>query len=174
MRHTVTMLALGGALLSLDALSAGAQAAAPTPGATVTGGLSLGLSGLRSADGSTLVADVMWVGADMMDGAGIRFVRQGLAPAAHGYAAMLVIGGPPLDSLSWLRLDFGVGYVGQQSSAPRKFYQRHGIGAQFGATIAPVMVSIFRPELNGWAIVGTSAQFIGASLGVRILDPRHR
>jgi hypothetical protein len=174
MRYPVTVLALGSALLLHAARSAHAQTTAPKPESTITGGLSLGLSGLRSADGSTLVADVMWVGADMMDGVGVRFVRQGLAPAAHGYAAMLVIGGPPRDSLSWLRLDFGMGYVGRQSSVPLKFLERHGIGAQFGATIAPVMVSIFRPELNGWAIVGTSAQFLGASLGVRILDPRQR
>lgn len=137
-----------------------------------TGGLSLGASGLRSSDGTTIVADVMWVGAEMMDGIGVRFVRQGLAPKAHGYAAMIVIGGPPRDSISWMRLDFGLGYVGQQADRPLKFYQRHGVGAQFGMTVAPVRFGIFRPELNGWAVVGTSARFLGASVGVRMLDPR--
>lgn len=173
MRHPVTMLALHCVLLASAAQTGGAQAVAPKA-TTTTGGLSLGLSGLRSFDGTTIVADMMWVGADMMDGVGVRFVREALAPRAHGYAAMIVIGGPPRDSLSWLRLDFGLGYVGQQADRPLKFLRRHGLGAQFGATIAPVRFSIVRPELNGWAVVGTSAQFIGASLGVRILDPRQR
>jgi hypothetical protein len=110
----------------------------------------------------------------MMDGVGLRFVRQGLAPRSHGYAAMIVIGGPPRDSISWLRIDFGLGYVGPQADRPLKFYQRHGVGAQFGATIAPVKFGFVRPELNGWAVAGTSARFLGASLGVRILDPRIR
>lgn len=139
-----------------------------------TGGLSLGVSGLRSGDGTTVVADVMWVGAEMMDGIGVRFVRQGLAPTAHGYAAMIVIGGPPRDSINWVRLDFGLGYVGQQSSRSLKFYHRHGVGGQFAMTVAPVRFGIVRPELNGWAVVGTSARFLGASVGVRILDPRQR
>jgi hypothetical protein len=173
MRHLVTMLALHCALLALAAQTGSAQTVAPQATST-TGGLSLGLSGLRSTDGTTIVADMMWVGADMMDGVGVRFVREALAPRAHGYAAMIVIGGPPRDSLTWVRLDFGLGYVGQQSDQPLKWYRRHGLGAQFGATIAPLRFSIVRPELNGWAVVGTSAQFIGASLGVRILDPRQR
>ena len=173
MRHSVTMLALHGVLFAFAARTSGAQAVAPRAEPT-TGGLSLGLSGMRSSDGGTVVADVMWVGADMMDGIGVRFLREGIAPGAHGYAAMIVIGGPPRDSLSWIRLDFGLGYVGQQADTPLKFHQRHGVGAQFGATIAPVKFRIIRPELNGWAVVGTSAQFIGASLGVRILDPRQR
>lgn len=137
-----------------------------------TGGLSLGVSGFRSSDGTTVVGDLMWVGAEMTDGVGVRVVRQGLSPDAHGYAAMLVIGGPPRDSLQWMRIDFGLGYVGQQSPRALKFYQRHGLGAQFAATIAPIRLGMVRPELNGWAIVGTSAQFLGVSLGVRILDPR--
>ncbi len=173
MRHSVTMLALGGVISALAAQTCSGQSDAPARPPT-TGGLSLALSGVRSSDGSTLAADVLWVGADMMDGVGIRFLREGLAPGSHGYAAMIVIGGPPRDSLSWLRLDFGMGYVGQQSDQPRKFHQRHGIGAQLGATIAPIKFSIFRPELNGWAIVGTSAQFLGASVGMRVLDPRQR
>ena len=139
-----------------------------------TGGLSLGLSGFHSLDGTTLVGDVMWVGDEMTDGAGIRVLRQGLAPRTHGYAAMLVIGGPPRDSMQWLRLDFGIGYVGQQSDRALKFYQRHGIGAQLGATMAPVRLGIIRPELNGWAVVGTSARFLGVSLGLRMLNPRNR
>ena len=139
-----------------------------------TGGLSLGLSGLRSGDGTTVRTDVMWVGDEMNDGVGLRVLRQGLAPRAHGYAAMLVIGGPPHDSLPWLRLDFGVGYVGQQSDRKLGFAKRHGVGAEFATTIAPVRFGVVKPELNGWAIVGTSAQFLGVSLGVRILDPRGR
>ena len=138
-----------------------------------TGGLSLGVSGFHSDDGTTVVGDLMWVGAEMTDGVGIRVVRQGLSPDAHGYAAMIMIGGPPRDSLQWMRIDFGLGYVGQQSDRALKFYQRHGLGAQFAATLAPIRLGIVRPELNGWAIVGTSAQFLGVSLGVRILDPRH-
>ncbi len=139
-----------------------------------TGGLSLGLSGLRSGDGTTVVGDLMWVGAEMTDGVGLRILRQGLSPRAHGYAAMIVIGGPPRDSLQWMRIDFGLGYVGQQADRSLKFYQRHGVGAQFAMTIAPVRFGIFRPEVNGWAVVGTSARFLGASAGVRILDPRQR
>ncbi|MBC7842315.1 MAG: hypothetical protein H7099_08375 [Gemmatimonadaceae bacterium] len=139
-----------------------------------TGGLSVGVSGLRSNDGTTIVGDLMWVGAEMNDGIGLRLLRQGLAPRAHGYAAMIVIGGPPRDSLHWMRIDFGLGYVGQQSDRSLKFYQRHGLGAQFALTIAPVKLGIVRPELNGWAVVGTSARFLGASLGVRVLDPRQR
>jgi hypothetical protein len=150
-----------------------AQATAPDTAKT-TGGLSLGISGLRSSDGTTVVGDLMWVGAEMMDGIGLRVLRQGLAPAAHGYAAMIVIGGPPRDSLQWLRIDFGLGYVGQQSAQSLKFYQRHGVGAQFAATIAPIRVGIVRPEINGWAVVGTSARFLGVSAGLRILDPRQR
>jgi hypothetical protein len=163
-------------------LFAAACGAAPTLSAqsaaldshTTTGGLSLGVSGLRSVDGSTIVADLMWVGAEMTDGIGVRVLRQGLSPRAHGYAAMLVVGGPPRDSVSWLRIDFGLGYVGQQSARALKLYQRHGVGAQFAMTIAPVRLSILRPELNGWAVLGTSARFLGASLGVRVLDPRQR
>lgn len=173
MRLTITTSALGGALLALCAQAACAQTVTAEPQKT-TGGLSLGLSGVRSSDGSTIVADVMWVGADMMDGVGVRFLREGLSPRSHGYAAMIVIGGPPGDSLTWVRLDFGLGYVGQQADRPLKFHQRHGVGAQLGATIAPIKFSIFRPELNGWAIVGTSARFIGVSVGMRILDPRQR
>lgn len=169
----MTLLTLYCALLAMAAQTGGAQTVAPKATATA-GGLSLGLSGLRSGDGTTIVADMMWVGADMMDGVGVRFVREALAARSHGYAAMIVIGGPPRDSLTWMRLDFGLGYVGQQADRPLKLYRRHGIGAQFGATIAPAKFGIVRPELNGWAVVGTSAQFIGASLGVRILDPRQR
>jgi hypothetical protein len=139
-----------------------------------TGGLSLGVSGLRSSDGTTVVGDLMWVGAEMNDGIGVRLLRQGLAPDVHGYAAMIVIGGPPRDNMPWLRLDFGLGYAGQQSPRTLKFYQRHGVGAQLGLTIAPVHFGIVRPELNGWAVVATSARFLGVSLGVRILDPRQR
>ena len=139
-----------------------------------TGGLSVGLSGMRSSDGTTIVGDLMWVGAEMNDGIGVRILRQGLAPRAHGYAAMIVIGGPPRDSLQWMRIDFGMGYVGQQSDGSLKFYQRHGLGAEFAMTIAPVKLGIVRPELNGWAVVGTSARFLGASIGVRVLDPRQR
>ena len=143
-----------------------------TSRAQTTGGLSLGVSGLRSDDGTTGVVDLMWVGAEMMDGIGVRVVRQALSPRAHGYAAMIVIGGPPRDSLEWVRLDFGLGYVGQQSASSLRFYQRHGVGAQFGLTIAPKRFGIVRPELNGWGVAGTSARFLGASIGVRILDPR--
>jgi hypothetical protein len=140
--------------------------------AKTTGGLSLGVSGLRSSDGTTVVGDLMWVGAEMNDGIGLRVMREALSPRAHGYAAMIIVGGPPRETMPWMRLDFGLGYVGQQSSQSLKFYQRHGVGAQFAATIAPVRFGILRPELNGWAVVGTSARFLGASLGVRILDPR--
>ncbi len=137
-----------------------------------TGGLSLGLSGWQSADGTTVVGDLMWVGAEMNDGPGFRVMRQALSPRSHGYIAMLFIGGPPRESIDWMRLDFGVGYVGQQSAGSLKFYQRHGIGAQFGATIAPLKLGIVRPELNGWGVLGTSARFLGVSVGARILDPR--
>ncbi len=164
----VVSLLLGGASAVV------AQSAARDTVLRTTGGLSLGVSGLRSGDGTTVSADVMWVGAEMMDGVGLRILRQALAPRAHGYAAMLIIGGPPHDSISWARIDFGLGYVGQQSSGSLKLYQRHGIGALFGATIAPVKLGLVRPELNGWAVVGTSARYLGASLGVRILDPRQR
>lgn len=140
---------------------------------TTTGGLSLGISGLRSGDGTTVVADLMWVGAELNDGVGLRLMRQGLSPRAHGYAAMIVIGGPPRDSMQWMRLDFGLGYVGQQSDRGLAFYQRHGVGAEFAMTIAPVRFGFVRPELNGWAVAGTSARFLGGSLGVRVLDPRH-
>ncbi len=139
-----------------------------------TGGLALGLSGLRSSDGTTVVADVMWAGPEMTDGPGFRFLRQGLAPRTHGYAAMLFIGGPPRDAAQWLRLDFGVGYVGQQSDRSLGFFTRHGLGVQLGSTIAPARFGFVRPELNGWAVIGTSAQFLGASVGVRMLDPRTR
>ncbi len=160
--------------LLLCGTAAGAVAQSTTPDTTkTTGGLSVGLSGMRSSDGTTVVGDVMWVGAEMNDGIGVRFLRQGLAPRAHGYAAMIVIGGPPRDSLQWMRIDFGLGYVGQQSDRSLKFYQRHGLGAEFAMTIAPVRLGIVRPELNGWAVVGTSARFLGASVGVRVLDPRH-
>lgn len=167
-------IALLGVLLAVSATGAAAQGTVRDTVLRTTGGLSVGVSGLRSDDGTTVVADVMWVGAEMMDGIGLRVLRQGLAPRAHAYAAMLVIGGPPHDSIGWLRLDFGMGYVGQQSNGSLKFYQRHGLGAQFAMTIAPVKFGILRPELNGWAVAGTSAQFLGASLGVRILDPRQR
>ncbi|MBC7564065.1 MAG: hypothetical protein H7305_14230 [Gemmatimonadaceae bacterium] len=150
------------------------MAQAPAEPARTTGGLSLGLSGLRSGDGNTLIADVMWVGDEMNDGPGFRLVRQALSPRTHGYAAMIFIGGPPSDSVQWMRLDFGLGYVGQQSDRSLKFYQRHGLGAQLATTIAPWKIGFMRPELNGWAIVGTSARFLGASLGARILDPRNR
>jgi hypothetical protein len=165
------------ACLAAAAAAAGdltAQAAARDSVLRTTGGLSVGVSGVRSNDGTTVTADVMWVGAEMMDGIGVRVIREGLSPRAHGYAAMIIIGGPPHDSLSWARLDFGLGYVGQQSSRSLKLYQRHGLGALFGLTIAPVRLGIVRPELNGWAVAGTSARFLGASLGVRILDPRQR
>ena len=142
--------------------------------ASTTGGLSLGLSGFHSSDGTTVAGDLMWVGAEMNDGIGIRLLRQGLASRSHGYAAMLVIGGPLRDNVPWLRIDFGLGYVGQQSARMLKVYQRHGAGAQLAATIAPIKAGIVRPELNGWAVVGTSARFLGVSLGLRILDPRQR
>lgn len=150
---------------------ASAQSRAPEPART-TGGMSLGISGLRSDDGTTVVGDLMWVGGEMTDGIGVRVLRQGLAPSAHGYAAMIIIGGPPRDSLQWMRLDFGLGYVGQQSGRSLRFYQRHGLGAEFAMSIAPLKFGVVRPELNGWAVVGTSARFLGASLGLRILDPR--
>ena len=150
----------------------GAQAAG-TDTSSATGGLSLGISGLRSGDGTTVVGDLMWVGAEMNDGVGLRLMRQGLSPRAHGYVAMIVIGGPPRESMQWMRLDFGLGYVGQQSDRRLAFYQRHGIGAEFAMTIAPVRFGTVRPELNGWAVAGTSARFLGVSLGLRILDPRH-
>ena len=165
--------ALGIAGICCAAGSALAQSSTPDTLRT-TGGLSLGVSGLRSGDGTTVVGDLMWVGAAMNDGIGVRVLRQGLAPRAHGYAAMIVIGGPPHDSLPWLRLDFGLGYVGQQTDRSLKFYQRHGLGAQLAMTIAPVKLGVVRPELNGWAVVATSARFLGASLGVRVLDPRQR
>lgn len=163
-------------MVSLMCGAAGIATAQATGADTskTTGGLSVGLSGLHSNDGTTVVGDLMWVGAEMNDGIGVRVLRQGLAPRAHGYAAMIVIGGPPRDSLHWMRIDFGLGYVGQQSDRSLKFYQRHGLGAQFALTIAPVKLGIVRPELNGWAVVGTSARFLGASLGVRVLDPRQR
>jgi hypothetical protein len=137
-----------------------------------TGGLSLGVSGWRSSDGTTVVGDLMWVGEAMNDGPGFRVMRQALSPRTHGYTAMIFIGGPPRDRMGWMRLDFGVGYVGQQSDRSLKFYQRHGIGTQFGATLAPWKLGIVRPELNGWGVLGTSARFLGVSLGARILDPR--
>ena len=150
-------------------ISAGAQAVDTL---RTTGGLSLGLSGWKSGDGTTVVGDLMWVGDDINDGPGFRVMRQALSPRSHGYIAMIFIGGPPRDSVNWMRLDFGVGYVGQQSDRSLRFYQRHGIGAQFGATIAPWKLGIVRPELNGWGVLATSARFIGLSLGARILDPR--
>ena len=147
----------------------------PAPDSTkITGGLSAGLSGFHSGDGTTVVGDLMWVGAEMNDGIGVRITRQALARREHGYAAMLVIGGPPRESMQWLRLDFGLGYVGQQADRALKFYQRHGLGALLGATVAPIRIGIVRPELNGWAVVATSARFLGVSAGARILDPRHR
>lgn len=168
---------LGAALLltlgAASSRSAAQQSSPPDPD-HVTGGLSLGLSALRSGDGATVRGDVMWVGDEMNDGPGFRILRQGLAPRAHGYAAMLFIGGPVTDSLPWLRIDFGLGYVGQQADRALKFHQRHGVGAEFATTIAPVRFGIVKPELNGWAIVGTSARFLGVSLGVRVLDPRGR
>lgn len=176
MTRLATFVVLATALLmpvsaSLQAQTATDAGAAPT----TTGGLSLGLSGMRSGDGTTVVADVMWVGAEMNDGIGVRAIRQGLSGGrSHGYAAMIVIGGPPRDSTQWMRLDFGIGYVGRQSDLPLKLYQRHGVGAQMGLTIAPIRFGIIRPELNSWAIVGTSAQFLGLSLGLRVLDPRQR
>lgn len=173
MRSTLVALTFGGLLVSITAPTSAAQSVAPEPLRT-TGGLSLGLSGLRSGDGTTVIGDLMWVGAEMNDGIGVRIIRQGLAPRAHGYAAMIVIGGPPRDSLQWMRLDFGLGYVGQQSHRTLRFYERHGIGAQLAMTIAPVKFGIIRPELNGWAVIGTSARFLGASAGLRILDPRQR
>ena len=165
-------LSIGLLLVGTAAVAVAQSTAAETT--KTTGGLSVGLSAMRSSDGTTLVGDVMWVGAEMNDGIGVRILRQGLAPRAHGYAAMIVIGGPPRDSLQWMRIDFGLGYVGQQSDGSLKFYQRHGLGAQFAMTIAPVKLGIVRPELNGWAVVGTSARFLGASIGVRVLDPRQR
>ena len=153
-------------------LAAGcADAQAPDTERT-TGGLSLGLSGWKSGDGTTVVGDLMWVGDEMNDGPGFRVMRQALAPRSHGYIAMIFIGGPPRDSIDWMRLDFGFGYVGRQSDRSLKFYQRHGVGAQFGATLAPWKFGIVRPELNGWGVVATSARFLGVSLGARILDPR--
>jgi hypothetical protein len=161
-------------MTALSATRAASQVAAPDTVLRTTGGLSVGVSGLSSRDGVTGMADVMWVGAEMMDGIGLRLLRQGLAPRAHGYAAMIVIGGPPHDSISWARIDFGLGYVGQQSARSLTWYQRHGVGALFGLTIAPVRFGIVRPELNGWGIAGTSARYLGASIGVRVLDPRQR
>jgi hypothetical protein len=148
----------------------------------VTGGLSLGISGIAgiAGHGATLVADVMWVGAEMNDGIGLRLLREPLSrrrsgrPNPHGHAVMLVIGGPPTDSAPWFRLDLGMGYVGRQSNEKRAFLKRHGVGVQFGSTIAPKRFGIVRPELNFWAVVGTPAQFLGTSIGVRILDPRQR
>lgn len=162
-------------LLLVSAAAAGAQSRRAAPDSThVTGGLSLGISGLRSGDGTTVRGDVMWVGDEMNDGPGLRVLREGLAPRAHGYAVMLFIGGPPTDSLQWLRIDFGMGYVGQQSDRRLSFVRRHGVGVELAMTIAPVRLGIVKPELNGWAIVGTSAQFLGLSIGLRILDPRGR
>lgn len=171
MRPLILSCLLLGTALRLDAQSPDVRDSAVT---RTTGGLSLGISGLRSGDGTTAVGDIMWVGDEMNDGPGFRIMRQALAPRAHGYVAMIFIGGPPRDSIQWMRLDFGVGYVGQQSDGSLAFYQRHGVGALLGATLAPWKFSIFRPELNGWAVVGTSARFLGTSLGVRILDPRQR
>lgn len=162
------------ALLALVLMPAAIHAQSSTlpDSLRTTGGLSLGLSGWKSGDGTTVVGDLMWVGDEMNDGPGFRFTRQALAPRTHGYAAMIFIGGPPRDSINWMRLDFGVGYVGQQSDRPLKFYQRHGVGAQFGATLAPWKFGIVRPELNGWGVLGTSARFLGVSIGARLLDPR--
>ena len=171
MRYPLQVLAIATSLACLDAPGVEAQV---IDSIKTTGGLSLGVSGLRSGDGTTVVGDLMWVGAEMTDGVGVRILRQGLSPRAHGYAAMIVIGGPPRDSLQWMRIDFGLGYVGQQADRSLKFYQRHGVGAQFAMTIAPVRFGILRPEVHGWAVVGTSARFLGASAGVRILDPRQR
>ena len=172
--HRMTF--VGAALIVSAASSSGALSAQSTSvdSTKTTGGLSLGVSGARSSDGTTVVGDLMWVGSEMMDGIGLRVLRQGLAPAAHGYAAMIVIGGPPRDSLQWIRIDFGLGYVGQQSARTLKFYQRHGVGAQFAATVAPIRFGIVRPEINAWAVVGTSARFLGVSAGLRLLDPRQR
>ncbi len=172
----MTRRVLYGTLAAIACCASASALGAQTTGtesATTTGGLSVGVSGLRSGDGTTVVGDLMWVGAEMNDGIGLRLMRQGLSPRAHGYIAMLVIGGPPRDSMQWLRLDFGLGYVGQQSDRTLALYQRHGLGAEFAMTIAPMRVGIIRPELNGWVVAGTSARFLGASLGVRILDPRH-
>jgi hypothetical protein len=145
---------------------------APAPTRT-TGGLALGLGGFRSNDGTSISADVMWVGDELNDGLGLRVIRQARGSDAHGYAAMLVIGGPPADSiLQWMRLDFGLGYVGEQSPSSRSFARRHGVGALAGLTIAPKRFGIVRPEANAYAVVGTSAQFLGVTLGLRILDPR--
>jgi hypothetical protein len=142
---------------------------------SITGGLSLGASGMRSNDGTTVNVDVLWVGDEMNDGIGLRFLRQGVAPRRHGNAAMLVIGGPlRAESMQWMRLDFGLGYVGQQSPTQLSFVKRHGLGVLLGATLAPKRFGIVRPELIGWAVLGTSTQFLGTSLGVRILDPRQR
>ena len=171
MRHQfLSGLALASVLVSAP-LSA---QQADTSSSRTTGGLSLGLSGMRSSDGGTVVADLMWVGDEMNDGIGLRVLRQGLSPRSHGYAAMIVVGGPPSDSLGWMRIDFGMGYVGQQSARTLRFYQRHGVGVQLATTFAPVRIGIVRPELNAWAVVGTSARFLGVSVGARILDPRQR
>jgi hypothetical protein len=160
-------------LLVLALCPAFAQAQAPEPPmADRRSGLALGASGWRSNDGTTVNVEVVWVGADMNDGIGVRFIREGLAPKAHGYAAMIVIGGPPhLDKVQWMRLDFGLGYAGQQSASRLAWYKRHGVGAQLGMTLSPRRIGSVRPELNGWAIVGTSAQFLGVSAGLRILSP---
>ena len=160
----ITMLLLPATLL--------AQRSAGSDSLRTTGGLSLGVSGWKSGDGTTVVGDLMWVGDEINDGPGVRVMRQALAPRTHGYIAMIFIGGPPRDSIDWMRLDFGLGYVGQQSDRPLKFYQRHGVGAQFGATLAPWKIGIVRPELNGWGVISTSARFLGVSVGARILDPR--
>ena len=168
------MVRIGTLAVTMCCVCAGAVGAQATGGDTTgtTGGLSIGVSGLHSGDGTTVVGDLMWVGAEMNDGIGLRLMRQGLSPGAHGYIAMIVIGGPPRESMQWMRLDFGLGYVGQQSDRQLALYQRHGIGAEFAMTVAPVRVGILRPELNGWVVAATSARFLGASLGVRILDPR--
>lgn len=174
MTRTVRVIAICLFAIAFVVTGASAQSASPETAGT-TGGLSLGISGMRSSDGTTVVGDLMWVGAEMTDGPGLRIMRQGLAARTHGYAAVLFIGGPARDSAQWLRLDFGMGYVGQQSGTKNlQFYQRHGVGVLFGSTIAPRRFGIVRPELNGWAVVGTSARFLGASIGARILDPRQR
>jgi hypothetical protein len=171
------------ALLCCAALPTNAAAQAAGRNTTpITGGLSLGISGISgiARHGTTVVADAMWVGAEMNDGIGLRFLREPLSrrrsggPNPYGNAVMIVIGGPPRDSAPWFRLDFGMGYVGRQSNEKRAFLKRHGAGVQFASTIAPKRFGIVRPELNFWAVVGTPAQFLGTSIGVRILDPRQR
>jgi hypothetical protein len=168
LRHAVIALALLPVATALHA-----QAAPATPAPRTTGGLAVGLSGFRSGDGTSAMADLMWVGDELNDGVGLRVLRQALGGGAHGYAAMLVIGGPPRETtMQWMRLDFGVGYVGEQGPVPRRFARRHGVGVLAGLTIAPVRVGIVRPEANAFAIAGTSAQYLGVTVGLRILDPR--